>query len=49
LGGLGFGYWKEIVEMDWLGRRLVMLIATFYATLMARAIAALPDDDLDAV
>jgi hypothetical protein len=35
--------------MHWLEKRLVMMVATFYATAMARAIAALPHDDLDAV
>jgi hypothetical protein len=40
---------KEITEMHWLEKRLVMMIATLYATAMARAIAALPHDDLDAV
>jgi hypothetical protein len=32
----------------WLEKRLAMLIATYYAAAMARAIAALPHDDLDA-
>jgi hypothetical protein len=36
---------KEITEMHWLEKRLVMMIATLYATAMARAIAALPHDD----
>jgi hypothetical protein len=31
----------------WLERRLAMLIATYYAAAMARAIAALPHDELD--
>jgi hypothetical protein len=31
--------------MHWLEKRLVMMIATLYATAMARAIAALPHDD----
>jgi hypothetical protein len=39
---------KEKTVMHWLEKRLVMLIATFYATAMARAISALPHDDLDA-
>jgi hypothetical protein len=34
--------------MHWLEKRFVMLIGTFYATAMARAIAASPNDDLDA-
>jgi hypothetical protein len=35
--------------MHWLEKRLVILIGTYYATAMARAIAALPQDDLDAL
>jgi hypothetical protein len=31
----------------WLEQRLAMLIATYYAVAMARAIAALPHDELD--
>ncbi|MDT5326565.1 MAG: hypothetical protein QOF25_3717 [Mycobacterium sp.] len=31
----------------WLEKRLAMLIATYYAAAMARAIAALPHDELD--
>jgi hypothetical protein len=34
--------------MHWLEKRLAMMIATLYARAMARAIAALPHDDLDA-
>jgi hypothetical protein len=49
LGSIKFNYWEEIVKMDWLEKRLVLLIATFYATVMARAIAALPHDDLETV
>jgi hypothetical protein len=49
LGSIKFDYWEEIVEMDWLEKRLVMLIATVYATVIARAIAALPHDDLETV
>jgi hypothetical protein len=32
---------------SWLEQRLAMLIATYYAAAMARAIAALPHDELD--
>jgi hypothetical protein len=32
----------------WLEKRLAMLIATYYAPTMARAITAVPHDDLDA-
>ncbi len=31
----------------WLEKRLGMLIANYYAAVMARAIAALPHDELD--
>ncbi|MDT5097020.1 MAG: hypothetical protein QOC76_757 [Mycobacterium sp.] len=31
----------------WLEKRLAMLIATYYAAAMARAINALPHDELD--
>ena len=31
----------------WLEKRLGMLIATYYAAAMARAITALPHDELD--
>ena len=31
----------------WLEKRMAMLIATYYAAAMARAIAALPDDEPD--
>jgi hypothetical protein len=31
--------------MHWFEKRLVMLIGMFYATAMARAIAALPNDE----
>jgi hypothetical protein len=34
--------------MQLLEERLVMLIATYYAAAMVRAIASLPYDDLDA-
>ena len=37
---------KEMTVRRWLEKRLGMLIATYYAAAMARAINALPHDEL---
>jgi hypothetical protein len=37
---------KETTVRHWIENRLAMLVATYYAAAMARAIAALPHDEL---
>jgi hypothetical protein len=38
----------EMIVRRWFGQQLAMLIAAYYAVVVARAIAALPHDELDA-
>jgi len=38
---------KEMTVRRWIEKRMALLIATYYAAAMARAIAAFPDDEPD--